>query len=183
MALPNFGRFQGGLPTMRLSLLGLVVVLGLSAGASDASAQVNNFSDPFFQYYSFYLPRQQAQAMQPGPEATLNAVTANRQQYAATNRTGMFDPRGSSNDPLDFADEFGSNGRRVRGVSSVVGRYGVHGGNLNGLGPHGYYNSNLNSYYRDLRTGRGKNSNVAVIKSRGRSSGFGGMGSGLPGPR
>ncbi len=81
---------------MRRPLFGLVVALGISAVSSEARAQVpfGNINDPFFAYYSFYLPRQQAQALSPGPEATINAVTANRQQYAATNRNGMFDPNG-----------------------------------------------------------------------------------------
>ena len=168
---------------MRRLLLGLVVALGVSSVASEARAQ--NFNDPFFAYYSFYLPRQQAQALQPGPEATLNAVTANRQQYAATNRSGMFDPSSSSYGSLDFDDDFSptGGGPRKRGLSARGGRYGVHGGNLNGLGPQGYYNNKLNLYYPNLRTGRGKNSNVATIKSRGRSGGMAGLGTGLPGPR
>src|SRR5437868_1155106 len=93
--LPCNGRSHGGLPTMRQTWLGLVVALGVSTVASEARAQVpfTNINDPFFAYYSFYLPRQQAQALSPGPEATINAITANRQQYAATNRTDMFDPR------------------------------------------------------------------------------------------
>jgi hypothetical protein len=173
---------------MRRSLLGLVVVLGISAVSSEARAQVpfTNVNDPFFAYYSFYLPRQQAQAMSPGPEATINAVTANRQQYAATNRTDMFDPSGSR-----FGDEeHGFNtGSRKRTMSAMQGRFarGVHGGNLNGLGPQGYYGGGkLVNYYSDLKTGRGKNANVSVVRSRGYSGGMGSMGNlgaGLPGPR
>jgi hypothetical protein len=170
---------------MRRSLLGLVVALGISAVATEARAQIGGINDPFFAYYSFYLPRQQAQALQPGPEATINAVAANRQQYAATNRNGMFDPFGSSFGSLDFGDEFSPNsGALKRSISAAGGRYGVHGGNLDGLGPRRYYNSKLTQYYPTLRAGRGKNANVASIRSRGFSAGaYGGMGAGLPGPR
>jgi len=171
---------------MRRLLLGLLAALGFSSWATEARAQVGVLNDPFFAYYSFYLPRQQAQALQPGPEATLNAVTANRQHYAATNRNGMFDPNGSGGDLFDFGTgEFSPNsGANRRSLSTVGGRYGVHGGNLNGLGPAGFYNSKLSPYYRDLRTGRGKNNNVAVLRGRAGnfSGGFGG-GIGLPGPR
>ena len=174
---------------MRHSSLGLVIALGFAAASSEARAQVpfTNVNDPFFAYYSFYLPRQQAQALQPGPEATINAVTANRQQYAATNRNGMFDPFGASNGngAFDFSDDFSPNKPKTgRTLSATGGRYGVHGGNLNGLGPQGYYNSGkLNPYFPGLRTGRGKNANLAVTRSRGYSGGFGGGGVGLPGPR
>jgi hypothetical protein len=175
---------------MRFFLLGLVIALGFSATSSEALAQVpfGNINDPFFAYYSFYLPRQQAQAMAPGPEATINAVTANRQQYAATNRNGMFDPNGAR-DTLDSSDEFSSSGAMKRRLSAQSGRFvsGVHGGNLNGLGPQGFYGgSKIAPYYRELKTGRGKNANVSVVRSRGYSGGVGGMGGlggGLPGPR
>jgi hypothetical protein len=174
---------------MRRSLLGLLVALGFSAVSSEARAQVpfTNVNDPFFAYYSFYLPRQQAQAMSPGPEATINAVTANRQQYAATNRSGMFDPSGAAS---GSDDEFGMNpGARKRTMSAMQGgvRRGIHGGNLSGLGPQGYYGGGkLVSYYSDLKTGRGKNANVSVLRGRGFSGGMGGMGNlsgGLPSPR
>jgi hypothetical protein len=175
---------------MRRSLLGLMVALGVSATWSEARAQVpfTNVNDPFFAYYSFYLPRQQAQALQPGPEATINAVTANRQQYAATNRNGMFDPNGTGTGGLD-SDEFSLNaGGKRRNLSGQTGRFGgVHGGNLNGLGPQGYYGGGkLLPYYHELKTGRGRNANVATIRGRGASGGaggYGGLGGGLPGPR
>jgi hypothetical protein len=179
---------------MRRLLPGLVIALGFSAASSESRAQVpfTNINDPFFAYYSFYLPRQQAQAMAPGPEATIDAVTANRQQYAATNRNGMFDPNDASSGfgSSDLFDDFSPNAAlRKRTLSSRRGQYGgVHGGNLNGLGPQGYYGGGkLLPYYRDLKTGRGKNANVSVVRRRGFSGGgggYGGMGGmGLPGPR
>jgi hypothetical protein len=170
---------------MRQTLLGLVVALGVSTVASEARAQVpfTNINDQFFAYYSFYLPRQQAQALSPGPEATINAITANRQQYAATNRTDMFDPNGPSGlgGLGDSSGDFTPNaGLRKRTLSAGVSRVG---GNLNGLGPQGRYNGAA-QYFPGLRTGRGKNANVAVVRTRGYGGGIGGFGGiGLPGPR
>jgi hypothetical protein len=171
---------------MRQTLLGLVVALGVSTVASEARAQVpfSNINDPFFAYYSFYLPRQQAQALSPGPEATINAITANRQQYAATNRTDMFDPRAQLGNFNDSSGDFTPNaGTRRRTLSTGASRIGQ---NLNGLGPQGRFNA-ATQYYPSLRAGRGKNANVAVIRSRGfgggGGGGFGGNNVGLPGPR
>ncbi len=177
---------------MRRLSSGLLVALGIAGLAAESRAQApfGSVNDPFFAYYSLYLPRQAALANSPGPEATLNAVTANRQQYAATNRNGMFDPFGTgggigSLDP--GGDDFSPNpGARNKKLSQAQTRFGgVHGGNLNGLGPQGYYNSGkLNYYYRDLRAGRGKNANVSVVRGRGFSGGgYGGGGGGLPSPR
>ena len=177
---------------MRFATSGLLIALGLSVLSTEVRAQapIGGINDPFFQYYSIYLPRQQAQANAPGPEATINAVAANRQQYAATNRNGMFDPfnQGSafgSGDGDDFSPTGG--GTRRRSISTAGGRYGVHGGNLNGLGPQGYYGGGkLLPYYHDLKTGRGKNANISVVRGRGFSGGgggYGGIGGGLPGPR
>ena len=172
---------------MRPTWFGLAVALGISVVASEAGAQVpfTNVNDPFFAYYSFYLPRQQAQALSPGPEATINAITANRQQYAATNRSDMFDPNGPGSGSFLDSGDFMSNGgpqRRTISNGNVRSRLG---GNLNGLGPQGRFNA-ANQYHPALRTGRGKNSNVSVVRSgRGYSGGNLGLGGGLglPGPR
>ena len=53
---------------MRRILLGLAALAGLAMCPARGQAQVSNFSDPFFLYYGWYLPRQQALANQPGPE-------------------------------------------------------------------------------------------------------------------
>ncbi len=168
---------------MRFSLLGLTVALGVSAFASEARAQVpfTNINDPFFAYYSFYLPRQQALANQPGPEATINAIAANRQAYAATNRNDIFDP-GAGADIFDSNGDFAPNaGARRRTLSAGPSRIG---GNTNGLGPQGFYNTAATKlYYPSLRKGQNKNANVSVIRSRGFSGGGFGGGLGLPGPR
>jgi len=124
---------------MRLRSLALLVAFGVSGLAAECQAQVpfTNVNDPFFAYYSYYLPRQQAQANSPGPEATINAITANRQQFAATNRNDMFDPTAQARD--FFGSETGefspNSGLRKRTLTgSQVSRLG---GNLNGLGPRG----------------------------------------------
>ena len=168
---------------MRFSLLGLSVALGLSGLATEARAQVpfTNINDPFFAYYSFYLPRQQAQANQPGPEATINAIAANRQAYAATNRNDMFDPSAPS-DIFDSNGDFAPNsGARRRTISAGASRIG---GNTNGLGPAAYYNTaSTRLYHPSIKPGRGKNMNVSVVRARGFSGGGMGGGMGLPGPR
>ncbi len=170
---------------MRFAPLGLFVALGVLATAAPAQAQVpfTNINDPFFAYYSFYLPRQQAQALQPGPEATINTIAANRQAYASTNRNEMFDPTGGG-DSFDSGGEFNPNaGARRRTISGGPSR---NGGNLNGLGPVGYFNTSATrQYYPTLRAGRGRNANVSVIRGRGYGGGSGASGSGLglPGPR
>lgn len=162
---------------MRRFLLGWVALIGASGLAPEARAQVpfTNINDPFFAYYSFYLPRQQAQALQPGPEATIATVTANRQAYAATNRNDMFD---SMSPRLGGEEgEFAPNS----GIRPGGNRASRIGGNLNGLGPAGYYN-NVRKYHPTVRSGISRNSNVSVTRSRGFSGGgFGGIG--LPGPR
>ena len=174
---------------MRRFPLGLVVVLGALGLASEARAQVpfTNINDPFFAYYSFYLPRQQAQANQPGPEATIANITANRQAGAATNRPDFFDS-GTSGLDSDLGDFSPNSGVRARRTGPRPSRIG---GNLNGLGPAGYYNNaQTRSYHPTLRPGISKNNNVSVIRGRGYSgsggygAGGGGYGgTGLPGPR
>ena len=164
---------------MRRILLGLGALIGAAGMATEARAQVpfTNINDPFFAYYSFYLPRQQAQALQPGPEATIATITANRQAYAATNRNDMFDTNspGIAGDTGDFTPNSGL--RRQAGAA----RASRIGGNLNGLGPAGYFN-NARQYHPTLRSGISRNNNVSVTRSRPLSNGGVG-GIGLPGPR
>jgi hypothetical protein len=174
--------------TMRHPLLGLAVALGIASFAPNAQAQlITGSTDPTILYYSIYLPRQQAQALNPGPEATLNAITQVRQANAATNRNDLFDPNaGTGLGGVDLGPDFAVNsGGRRRSITAIGGRYGVHGGNLNGLGPQGFYNAKLNSYYRELKTGRGRNAYTYTPRGRGLSGGgFGGGGGyGMPGPR
>ena len=171
---------------MRRFGLGLLAILGLAAFSSEANAQLfGGINDPALAYYGLYLPRQQVQAMTPGPEATLNQVAAQRQYYAATNRSGFNDTT-MFGDPFDTETEVGAKrrsqpSRRMGAVQNA--KFGAHGGNLNGLGPPGYFDrSRLTTYYRGLQQGRGKNLNVSVTSPRRGMSGYGGVG-GLPGPR
>jgi hypothetical protein len=170
---------------MRRLLFGLVLALGFSAFGADAHAQLfGGVNDPALAYYGLYLPRQQQQSLLGGAESTLNAVAANRQQYAATNRNGMFDPNSNG---TDSEDDFTTRGpkKNKRSLTSTAGRFGVHGGNLNGLGPQPYYNT-ASKYYRDLRAGRGRNANLYAgptsRRGMGGGGGYGGVG-GVPGPR
>lgn len=167
---------------MRRTLLGWVALLGAAGMAAEAQAQTpfTNFNDPIFAYYSFYLPRQQAQALQPGPEATIANVTANRQAYAATNRPDLFDPMspGIGSDSGDFAPNSGLPRRPNAGGGSAS----RHGGNLSGQGPAGYFNT-ARRYYPLQRPGFGRNQNLSQARSRGFSAGAFGGGFGLPSPR
>lgn len=159
---------------MRRILLGLLAGLGLGVFADRAQAQlpVTNVNDPFFLYYGFFLPRQQAQALQSGPEATINALSAARQSYAATNRSDMFDPNASGFSRFDTDSDFMSGGRgRGPGMSQPAARIG---GNLNGKGVASGSVARFNrtgSFHPTLRSGQSRNANVAVIRGR---QGFGG---------
>ena len=175
--------------TSRHLLLGLAALLAASAFAGEARAQApfSSINDPFFAYYSFYLPRQQAQALQPGPEATIAAITANRQVGAATNRNDVFDFSG----PGLGSDELGFNSGSRRGALAPGAQPAARiGGNVNGQGPTGRVNgvgqvayfNNVKQYHPTIRPNIHRNNNVAnIVQRRGYSGGFGGVG--LPGVR
>lgn len=173
---------------MRRSLLGLALaVVAVSAWGGEARAQFGNANDPINFYYGVYLPRQQAQALQPGPEASIAALNANRQAYAATNRNDAFDTAANRFD-VD-AGEYGFNGGgRQPGGALPAARIGL---NQNGMGPSKYYGgAKLRNFHPGLRSGVSKNANVATIRQRGSgiaSAGYGGYGGyggvGVPGPR
>lgn len=171
---------------MRRILLGFFMALGVAAVGTEARAQApfGGINDPFFLYYGFYLPRQQAQALQSGPETTINAITAARQSYAATNRSDMFDPSGQAFNRFDLDSDFlsGTGGRgRAPGSSSQVARLG---GNLNGRGVPSHFNR-VGSYHPTLRSGQSRNANVSAIRGHSNFSGGGNLtpNIGLPGPR
>lgn len=168
---------------MRRSLLGLALaVAAVSTWAGDARAQFGTVgSDPINFYYGVYLPRQQAQALQPGPEASIAALNANRQAYAATNRNDAFDTGAARFDAE--AGEYGFNsGTRAPGGSMQAARIGQ---NLNGRGPSRYYGRNLANFHPNIRPGTQRNANIGAIR-QGRgvaSSGASYGGVGVPGPR
>lgn len=172
---------------MRRLLLGLFASLGLLGVAGEARAQsaFTGINDPFFLYYGFYLPRQQAQALQSGPEATINAISAARQSYAATNRSDMFDPNGQGFNRFEQdADFLAGSGGRNRGPAGTGAQVARHGGNLAGHGVPARYNR-YGNWHPTVRSGQSRNANVAVTRSHGSMGGFGGFNSGvgLPGPR
>ena len=164
---------------MRRALWVVAAVIAVTAGADVGLAQttVNNpggFSDPFFLYYGWYLPQQNAIANQPRVEDTINYNVAQNQVYAQTNRANLYDPNGgygrfdpnSSFDPFD-PNSRGQGGRGPGGGGGGGGqqmkmRAGVPTSNVNGNGPAMYFNR-MAQFYPSIRSGRGPNRNVAVI--------------------
>jgi hypothetical protein len=175
---------------MRHRVLGLGLGLGLFLACVPAQAQ--DYNDPFFLYYGFFLPRQAAISATPTVNDTLNAVTATRQATATTNRATLYDPNGNLAPLDDFEGPAGLGGGRARtddrSRSIASGRFPT--GNSNGMGPAQFY-SRTARYYPTLRSGKSTNRNVFVGR---RSGGYGrasvpnatggmGMGLGMPGPR
>lgn len=107
---------------MRLRLVGLCVAFGLSLFAtSTARAQDTGFSDPFFLYYSYFLPRQNALAAQPQPEDFFRNQSFQRQAAAQNDRAGLYD-NGSylGQDELDPMKPYGRQGGSSRSVRTVA---------------------------------------------------------------
>ncbi len=77
---------------MRRLIAGLVVALGMSAGASPGLAQALP-NDPFFLYYGYYVPRQQTLAaqVQGGSQGIITANTATRVFAAEQARAGLYE--------------------------------------------------------------------------------------------
>jgi hypothetical protein len=182
---------------MRRSLTAVAAVLLISVTTGTSLGQTTitgntGFSDPFFLYYGFYLPRQAAMAASPPASlVSINALSAARQQQALTERAGLYDPLGGTlEDPFDPTQPFGSRSPRGRGRPRLVAS-GITNTNINGQGPRGYYNRTL-TYYPGLRAGQGIASpNVGITGPTGfgrrGGGGYGGarpggigMGGGLP---
>jgi hypothetical protein len=141
---------------MKARLVGLaaaIVTLGLAG--SSAKAQDAGFSDPFYLYYSFFLPRQSALAAQSQPEDFYRAQSVQRQYTSQTDRAGLYEPNSSIGlDELDPMRPFGrstSPTRMVRtnpaGLVSSINR-------SNHAAPAGYYASHRN-YFPGIRSGVG----------------------------
>ena len=169
----------------------LGAVLAVSTWSTVGLAQTGSggFSDPFFLYYGYFLPRSAALAAQPRVEDTINQNFANNQSSARTNRAGLYDPNGgygafdnyNPNDRFDNATAQG--GRANQAVRRSM--RGLPTTNIAGRGPTLYYNRAA-QFYPSLRTGIGPNRNLAVT-GRGAQRG-GGMGMpspnmGMPGVR
>jgi len=163
--------------TMRASLIGLAAVLGLGMFASPSRAQTTGFSDPFFLYYGFFLPRQAALAAQPQPEDNIRNLAVQRQFAIQNDRSGLYDPIGRLGvDELDPLRPFGQrSGSSPRARTAPTGMPVSH---VNGRGPAGYYN-NHGSYYPTIRSGqagRRGGSQVATFGGGSRGSSL------IPGP-
>ena len=158
---------------MRHGFLGLAVVLGLGTFSTPAKAQDGGFSDPFFLYYGYYLPRQAALAAQPQVEDYYRQRSAERQYTALTDREGgLTDPLGGSIfDQDDPTAAFGTRSGRSRLVRTTP--TGMVNQNLTGAGTAGYFNR-TGSYYPTIRSGRGRN-NASRANSALSAIGGGGM--------
>src|SRR5947209_6838977 len=91
---------------MRRPMFGLAFALGVLAFAPAAQAQGVGFSDPFFLYYGFYLPRQASIAAQPSTPSMIGDVAAARQNYALADRAGLYDPIQSPLNQIDPSSPF-----------------------------------------------------------------------------
>jgi hypothetical protein len=173
---------------MRHLLLGLAVAFGLAAFAPAVQAQATpgfspGFSDPFFLYYGFYLPRQAYLAAQPTTPNQLNDVAAARQNYALADRAGLYDPNAGNPFAMEQTDPLGPYAPR-KGAERLP-RPPAHFAqprvttNLNNA----YFNRTAR-YYPTMRPGSNANRNL-VTASRFARGGFGMPsmygGSGLPG--
>lgn len=179
---------------MRSRRIGLgALVFGLLACGSSAHAQDAGFSDPFFLYYGYFLPRQNAMAAQGQPEDFIRARAAQRSYTAATDRAGLYDAASSIGieelDPLrPYGTRTGSThmARTVAtGLPSSVTRRGHSA-------PRSHY-QNHGSYFPTIRSGSGGASRRAPAVSagvdpsgagRGRAfapTPYGGMGPGFRG--
>lgn len=167
---------------MRRISLGVMVILGSSVLASSAQAQTSaGFSDPFFLYYGWFLPRQQYLANQPGPELLINQKAAARSEAAFVDREALSGVTpGLEGYDLDPLHPFGT-----RSGISRIPRHpptGISNMNLRGQGPPRHF-TRVESYYPGLRTGQGPNVNVPHLRSRGSGMGAGAaaMGSSMGG--
>jgi hypothetical protein len=160
--------------------------LGLMLAASTTShAQFFNgngaTNDPFTLYYGWFLPQQAALSVRQayGPSATINALSAARQEAAYTDRASLFDPVAKYG--LDYQYD-PSNPFPDRRQGTRPGGLAAAGSNINGSGPGPYYNR-VTQYFPGARVGRGPN---ASVRGPGAFSGGGSRGGfGMPsvGPR
>ena len=145
--------------------------------------------DPFFLYYGWYLPQQNALANQPHIQDTIQQNVASNQAYALTNRSSLYDPNGGYGrfNPYALEGDMGAGaGTGARGGGTRGVRSSVPSSNVRGHGPPMYYNRAA-QYYPSLRVGQGPNKNLAVAGRGVRRGGGGtpaipGMPS-MPGPR
>jgi hypothetical protein len=151
---------------MRLSRFGGAVVLGLLAlfvpaswtqAQSTLAAAGTGGVDPFSLYYGYYIPHAAAVAAQPSPLDTINAMTANRQQNAMTDRASLYDPISPYGDDQELLDPFSKRGRER------IAKFQGFTSNIRGTGPATHYGRAAN-YFPGLRPGRGPNRNISTAR-------------------
>lgn len=164
---------------MRRTAIGAAVILGAICLGDSAHGQtsVNNgggFSDPFFLYYSWFLPRQQYLTTQAGPELSINARAAARQESVIVDRQALYERVPSLGmddlgaDPLQPFTRQGGTSRLARTSPT-----GIVSQNLGGTGPPGYYNRGVAGYFPTIRSGRSVNRSLPSIRGGGRRGGSG----------
>ena len=144
-----------------------LAILCFSGMTGSARAQ---FADPFFMYYSYFVPQQAALASVPKQEDNLRILGMQRQMTAQTNRDVLGELNLGGYDPLSpFGGPGGpANKSRLPRVAST-GPISTH---VNGSGPQGYYNR-TNTHFPGRRVGQTK-ATAAQAPTGGR--GRGGMG-------
>ena len=157
---------------MRLRLVGLSVAFGLSLFAtSNAHAQDSGFSDPFFLYYSFFLPRQNALASQGQPEDFFRNQSLQRQTAAQGDR-GLYDsisaPGQEELDPMRPYGRQSGSSRTVRTVSAGL-RTTV---SLRGHSAPADNFQRTGAYFPGMRSGMGRGSRAGG-GGRGATAGLG----------
>jgi hypothetical protein len=166
---------------MRRLLLGLAVAFGLAAFAPAVQAQgfSAGFSDPFFLYYGFYLPRQAALAAQPSVPNQLNDVAASRQNYALADRAGLYEPN-TNQFGFDQADPLSPFKPRTGAERLPRLPYNVASPRVETHMMNGSYRSAAR-YYPAMRPGSNANKNVVGGSkyARAGAAGYGG-GYGMP---
>jgi hypothetical protein len=166
---------------MRRLILAGLVGLGFAVVVPGAHAQVGfspGFSDPFFLYYGFYLPRQAALAAQPTVTTQLNDVTAARQNLQMQDRqSALYGPMQSPFDPSNPEGPYGSfQGPGRQKIPRPPAHFAAPKNVNNRSIPH--FNE-LASKYPTARIGSSPNRNMA--NTRRASGGMGMMGMGMPG--
>jgi hypothetical protein len=164
---------------MRRILGAVLATAAFSVLSAPAQAQVNNagFSDPFFLYYGWYLPRQAALAAQPGPEVAIQQNQFIRQQAAVADRSGLYSPpTGIGFNELNSPDQFA--GRTMsRMPRSIPARTGINSTNITGAGHASFFNR-TSQYYPTMRSGRSR----GLPGGRPGGAGAAGMGMGMGAP-
>ena len=169
---------------MRAVLIGLGAALGLSLFAPTASAQNTGFSDPFFLYYGYFLPRQSAMAAQGQPEDFYRNQSIQRQYAAQTDRAGLYDPVSAVGlDELDPTRAFGTRSANTRMVRTTPTGIRTSVSMRGHSAPSGFYARTSSpmkghTYFPTLRSGMNARSRAPLVTSMPAARG----GMGVPSP-